>query len=118
MPGVNLDLAWEIVKDCFGMETVTSANGARDDAGHAFVNFAEGITAVFNLTQKLEAFIEYDLFVPLGAVAPEQAHLQEYIVGGFVYFLSNDLEVDIRAGVGLNNHASDYLLGTGFAARY
>jgi Putative MetA-pathway of phenol degradation len=118
MPGVNLDLGWEIVKDRFGMETVTSANGARDDVGHAFVNFAQGITAAFNLTRKLEAFTEYDLFVPLGAIAPEQAHLQEYVVGGLVYFLTNDLEVDIRAGVGLNNHASDYLLGTGFAARY
>lgn len=118
MPGVNLDLGWEIVKNCFGMETVTSANGARDDAGHAFVDFAQGITAVFDLTRKLEFFTEYDLFVPMGAVAPEQAHLQEYVVGGFVYFLNNNLEVDIRAGVGLNNHASDYLLGTGFAARY
>jgi hypothetical protein len=118
MPGVNLDLGWDIVKNCFGMETVTSANGARDDVGHAFVNFAQGITAAFNLTRKLEAFTEYDIFVPLGAVAPEQAHLQEYIVGGFVYFFTNDFEVDIRAGVGLNNHASDHLLGTGFAARY
>jgi len=118
MPGVNLDLGWEIVKDRLGMETVTSANGLRDDVGQAYVNFAQGITGTFNVTRKLEAFTEYDLFVPMGAVAPEQAHLQEYIVGGFVYFFTNDFEVDIRAGVGLNNLASDYLVGTGFAARY
>jgi hypothetical protein len=118
MPGVNLDLGWEIVKDRLGMETVTSANGLRDDVGHAFVNFAQGITGTFNVTRKLEAFTEYYIFVPMGAVAPEQAHFQEYVVGGFVYFLTNNFEVDIRAGVGLNNHASDYLVGTGFAARY
>jgi Putative MetA-pathway of phenol degradation len=118
MPGVNLDLGWEIVKDRFGIETLTSANGSRDDVGHAFVNFAQGITAVVDLTRKLQSFTEYDLFVPMGAVAPEQSHLQEYIVSGFVYFINNDFEVDIRAGVGLNIHASDYLLGTGFAARY
>ncbi len=118
MPGVNLDLGWEIVKDRLGMEMVTSANGLRDDVGQAYVNFAQGITGTFNVTRNLEAFTEYDIFVPMGAVAPEQAHLQEYVVGGFVYFLNNYFEVDIRAGVGLNNHASDYLLGTGFAARY
>jgi hypothetical protein len=100
------------------METVTSANGARDDAKHTYVNFVQGITAVFDLTSKLEEFTEYDLFVPIGAISPEATHPQHYIVGGFVYFLNNNLEVDIRAGVGLNMHASDYLLGTGFAARY
>jgi hypothetical protein len=122
MPGVNLDLGWEIAKDRFGVETVTSANGARDELGHPFVNFVQGVTGVFNVTRKLEAFGEYDLFVPIGALGGEQAreetHQQEYLVGGFVYFINNNFEVDIRAGVGLNKHASDYLLGTGFAARY
>jgi hypothetical protein len=118
LPGVNLDMGWEIVKDRFGMETVTSANGARDDAKHTYVNFVQGITVTYDLTSKLEEFTEYDLFVPIGAASPEATHPQHYIVAGFVYFLNNDLEVDIRAGVGLNQHASDYLLGTGFAARY
>jgi hypothetical protein len=66
----------------------------------------------------VEAFTEYDLFVPMGAISPEATHPQHYIVGGFMYFLNNNLEIDIRAGVGLNDHASDYLVGTGFAARY
>jgi len=118
LPGVNLDMGWEIIKDRFGMETVTSANGARDDAQHTYVNFAQGITAVLDLTRKLEFFSEYDLFVPMGAISPEATHPQHYIVGGFMYFFTNNFEVDIRAGVGLNDHASDYLVGSGFAARY
>jgi hypothetical protein len=118
LPGINLDLGWEIIKDCFGVETVTSANGARDDAQHTYVNFVQGITTVFDLTRNLELFTEYNLFVPIGAISPDATHPQHYIVGGFVYFINNNLEVDIRAGVGLNDHASDYLVGTGFAARY
>jgi hypothetical protein len=118
LPGINLDLGWEIIKDRFSVETVTSANGARDDARHTYVNFAQGITTAFDLTSKLEEFTEYDLFVPIGAISPEATHPQHYIVGGFVYFFTNNFEVDIRAGVGLNKHASDYLLGSGFAARY
>jgi hypothetical protein len=118
LPGVNWDMGWEIIKDCFGMETVTSANGARDYANHTYVNFAQGTTLTFDLTRKLEMFTEYDLFVPMGAISPEATHPQHYIVGGFVYFLNNNFEIDIRAGVGLNDHASDYLVGTGFAARY
>jgi len=39
-------------------------------------------------------------------------------VGGLVYFIMNNLEVDIRAGVGLNKRANDFLTGVGFAVRY
>jgi hypothetical protein len=118
LPGVNLDMGWEIIKNRFGMETVTSANGARDDASHTYVNFAQGITAVLDLTTNLQSFGEYDLFVPMGAISPEATHPQHYIVGGFMYYPNNNVELDIRAGVGLNEHAADFLVGTGFAVRY
>jgi len=118
LPGVNLDMGWEIIKNCFGMETVTSANGARDDANHTYVNFAQGITAVVDLTSKLQGFTEYDLFVPIGAISPEATHPQHYLVGGFMYYPNNNVELDIRAGVGLNDHANDFLVGSGFGVRY
>jgi len=35
-----------------------------------------------------------------------------------VYFITKDVEVDIRAGVGLNQRANDFLAGPGFAVRF
>jgi len=39
-------------------------------------------------------------------------------VVGFIYFFTEDFEMDIRAGIGLNGQANDFLAGTGFAVRY
>jgi len=37
---------------------------------------------------------------------------------GIVYFVTPNLQLDMRAGVGLNEHSNDFLAGLGFAARY
>ena len=38
--------------------------------------------------------------------------------GGFTYKFSPNLQYDIRAGVGLNDHSDDYFVGTGLSVRY
>ncbi|PYM83065.1 MAG: hypothetical protein DME09_12100 [Candidatus Rokuibacteriota bacterium] len=43
---------------------------------------------------------------------------RHYAVGGLVYFITKDFGADIRAGVGLNQQANDFLAGTGFAVRF
>jgi outer membrane putative beta-barrel porin/alpha-amylase len=35
-----------------------------------------------------------------------------------VYFVTPNLQLDMRAGVGLNHNSNDFLAGVGFAARY
>ena len=55
-------------------------------------------------------------FLPVTAAGG--AGPSHYAVGGFVYFITKNVEVDIRAGVGLNQRANDFLAGTGFAIRY
>jgi len=39
-------------------------------------------------------------------------------VSGLVYFITKDIAVDIRAGIGLNRKARDFLAGAGFVVRY
>jgi hypothetical protein len=117
LPGVNYDASWEIVKDLASVEIVLSANGLKDDSHHTFVNLVSGLTGLYNVTHNLEAFAEWDAFYPAGAIG-ESAAPQHYVVGGFVYYLNNNFEVDIRAGVGLNDHANDFLTGAGFSVRY
>jgi hypothetical protein len=43
---------------------------------------------------------------------------RHYAVGELVYFITEDVAVDIRAGVGLNQQANDFRAGMGFAVRY
>ncbi len=117
LPGFNLDLGWEDDAKRFGLEALLAVNGAVDDARHTFVLVDHGLTLSYNATKKLEAFIEWDAFYAAGAVGPKTGP-QHYIVGGCVYFFTNNFEMDLRAGVGLNEHANDFLVGPGFAVRY
>jgi hypothetical protein len=117
LPGVNYDASWEIVKDRAGIEIVLSANGLKDDVHHTYVNLASGVTGLYNLTRKLEAFAEWDALYPAAAVGPLTGP-QHYAVGGLVYYLNDNFEVDIRAGAGLNEHANDLIAGAGFSVRY
>jgi hypothetical protein len=117
LPGLNTDMSWDIVKDRFSVEAVIAVNGAVDDVRHTYVLIDHGVTLVYYPTKNLESFIEWDAFYPAGAIGP-QTGPQHYIVGGFVYYFTNNFEMDIRAGVGLNEHANDFLAGPGFAVRY
>jgi hypothetical protein len=43
---------------------------------------------------------------------------QHYADAGFLYYLPDDFEIDVRSGSGLNRHAQGFFAGTGFAVRY
>jgi hypothetical protein len=113
LPGIHYDCSWDIIKDLLSVETVVAADGTVNDHGHTFTLFSDGVTAAFNLTKKLEAFGEFDFFSASG----DSAAPQDYFVAGLVYFITNNCEIDFRAGVGLNQHADGYLVGSGFALR-
>jgi hypothetical protein len=117
LPGLNVDFAWKVIKKRFDIELLIATNRVRGDARRASVELATGLTGVVHLTSRLEAFAEWDTFSSLtgggGVTGPRHS-----AVGGFVYFITEDLEIDVRAGVGLNSRADDFLAGAGFAVRY
>ena len=117
LPGLNVDCAWEVIDHFFNIELLVATNAVRDDIHRSHVELATGLTGALNVTPRLEAFVEWDAFYPVGATDPSIGP-RHYAVGGFVYFITKNLEVDIRAGVGLNERANDVLAGTGFAVRY
>ena len=117
LPGLNVDFGWEVVKERFNIELLVATNRVRDDVHHSHVEVASGLTGVFGVTRRLEAFVEWDAFYPVGGTG-QGTGPRHYAVGGLVYFITKDVEVDIRAGVGLNARANDFLAGAGFAVRY
>jgi hypothetical protein len=115
LPGVNVDFGWEVIKDVFNIELLIANNFVQDELNNSRHELATGLTGVFQLTKKLEVFAEWDAFYPTAGASPAS---RQYAVGGAVYFVTPNLQLDMRAGVGLNHHSNDFLAGVGFAARY
>jgi hypothetical protein len=115
LPGLNADFSWDVIKDFFSIELLVANNLVQDDMRTARHELATGLTGVFQLTKKLEAFVEWDAFYPSAGLGPVGS--RQYAVGGLVYFVTPNLELDVRAGVGLNERSNDFLAGVGFSVR-
>jgi len=113
LPGLNVDCGWEIVRDRYNVELVVANNRVADDAQRVHFEVATGITHAVHLSRTLEAFTEWDAFIPSGAASGTR----HYAVGGLVFFVTKDLAVDFRLGAGLNGPANRLVVGTGFAFR-
>jgi hypothetical protein len=114
LPGVNFVYGWDVTEE-FSVGGGTQANRALDDNGEDFyVEFAQSITSGFGLTDKLGSYAEWYMFAPAGA---ETAQNQQYFNGGFTYLITDDIQWDIRAGVGLNEAADDFFTGSGLSIR-
>jgi len=116
MPGVNVDFSWDILKDLFGIELLVANNDVLDDLGGVQHQFATGLTGVVQLSKDLELFAEWDAFYAKGGL--DSARPQHYAVGGFVFFATPNLALDVRVGIGLNDRSNPYLAGAGFAVRF
>ncbi len=116
LPGFNLLYGWDIVEDCLTAGGSSQINRALDGE-HYFVLLAQSFTIGYTLTPKLGAYTEWFALFPAGAldssIGPEQ-----YADGGLTYKVTNNFQLDIRAGIGLNDHAADFFAGSGFAVRY
>jgi len=112
LPGLNVDCSWEVIKNRFSVELLIATNRVRDDTRGTDLEIATGLTAAVNPWRNLEVFAEWDAFYPVNSKNRQEA------VSGLVYFITKDIAVDIRAGIGLNRQARDFLAGTGFVIRY
>jgi hypothetical protein len=63
----------------------------------------------------VKSYTEWYVLAPASADTNRPEH---YFNGGFTVLLSNDVQWDIRAGVGLTGAADDYFVGSGLSVRY
>jgi Putative MetA-pathway of phenol degradation len=131
LPGANFLYNWEIIKDSLAIGGSTQGNKYRGDFiipgfmgvtdlpfdNHSYMVFAQSVTVNYTLTKKLGAFTEWFAFFPMGAEVPDVGP-EYYMDGGFTYKLTPMFQLDIRTGVGLNQHAADFFAGTGFAVKF
>jgi hypothetical protein len=113
-PGVNWLYGWD-VNELLAVGGSTQVNRSRDDADVFYAEFAQSMTANWTLTEKVTGYTEWFAFFPAGSLVALPEH---YFDGGFAYRVHNNLQLDIRAGVGLNAPADDFFAGSGSVLRF
>lgn len=51
-------------------------------------------------------------------MSADTARPEHYFDGGFTYLLRNNMQFDVRAGVGANAAAVDFFAGSGLCVRF
>ena len=82
--------------------------------GDYFNLFAQSIAAGISLTDRLGMYQEWIMLVFDDAADSPTQHIYN---GGFTFLVTPDLQLDWRAGIGLNEAADDFFTGVGFAVR-
>lgn len=113
-PGVNWLYGWDI-NEWLAAGGSTQVNRSLDDADVWYAEFAQSFTINYKLAEKLGGYTEWFAFFPAGSAV---ALPQHYFDGGFTYSVHMNLQLDIRAGVGLNDPADDFFAGSGAVVRF
>ena len=113
LPGLNWLYSWDLTERV-SLGGSTQANKLPHSIGVDYY-VAQSLSLGFSITEELGSYIEWFCILPNGGAG----HLAEhYIDGGFTYLLSNDVQLDFRAGVGLTDASLDYFLGPGLSVRF
>jgi Putative MetA-pathway of phenol degradation len=112
-PGLNWIYGWEI-NDTISTAGSTQFNRSLDGTGNAYTEWAQSWTIAYALHDRVGAYTEWYGLFPSGAAGVDP---ENYLNGGFTYLINNDVQLDVRAGTGLNSAAVDYFVGTGISIR-
>jgi len=114
LPGGAFLYGWDL-NDQWATGALSGINRAVDDeTGEPYVELAQSWTIVRSWTDIVSSYAEWYVLAASGA---DSNHTEHYFNGGFTVLLTNDLQWDIRAGVGLNGAADDFFTGTGLSIR-
>ena len=112
-PAVNWLYGWDL------SERVSTAGStgffrATDDLDHDYLEVTQSWTVGVQLADKLGSYLEWFAFLPHSSLAAQPEH---YIDGGLTYQFTKDVQLDVRAGYGLNAAADDLFAGIGLTIR-
>lgn len=115
LPGLVWIYAWEI-NDFIATAGQTQFNRSIDEtSNNSYTEWSQSWTIAYTLTEDLGAYTEWYGLFPHSADTAKPEH---YFNGGFTLLLTDDVQWDIRGGVGLNSAADDYFLGSGLSIRF
>ena len=112
-PGVTWLYSWSLCEDV-DLAGSSQFNRAKDGSGSTYTEWAQSLAVTLSLAENLNAFNEWYALFPTGAATAKPEH---YYNGGFTRLVGNDVQWDIRIGMGLNDAADDFFFGTGLSVR-
>jgi hypothetical protein len=115
LPGVNWTYSWEL-SDFLSTGGQSQINWVLDGETHReYVEFSQSWTLNYSLTDRLGAYTEWYALIPRDA---DTDGPQQYADGGFTFLVNDNVQLDVRAGIGLNEAADDFFTGAGLSIRY
>ncbi|WP_186774873.1 transporter [Allorhodopirellula solitaria] len=115
LPGINWIYSWSI-GDSLAVTGSSQFNRAIDGVTDETYNqWAQSGVASYSLSDRASSFGEFYGLYPSNA---DTAGAQHYFDAGFLYLLSDNVQWDIRGGLGLNDRADDYFAGSGLTVRF
>lgn len=115
LPGVNWLYGWD-VNDALSFGGSTQVNRAIEGVGdETYAEWAQSCTLGYSLLDRVGAYAEWFAFFPHAAQAVKPEY---YLNGGLTWRINNDIQADVRAGMGLNEAAADLFAGAGLVLRW
>jgi hypothetical protein len=115
LPGFNLAYSW-VINDLIELECNTQLNRRLDGSDHFYTEFIQTANVEYNFGPKWGGFTEWFCFVPSGSISELPQH---YFHGGFVFFPTPNIQLDIHSAVGLTPASQDLAFtGAGSSFRF
>lgn len=113
LPGVNFLYSWDL-SETLSLAGSTQVNAAVADMGEDYSGWAQSLSWGIATGQRSGVYAEWYAFVPVGLDGAETRH---YVNSGLTWLANDDLQWDVRIGLGLNAAAEDMYVGAGAAMR-
>ena len=111
-PETRLALGWDL-SEVWSLGA-NAGWGRPQDGGERFDQALGSVALGRSLNSRLGVFAEIYGFAPAAPGGDDAAHAD----GGFTFAIGPEVQLDVRAGVGLTDAAADWLFGLGFARRW
>jgi hypothetical protein len=116
LPGFNLAYSW-VITDWLELECNTQLNRRREETGGFYAEIIQTANIEYQLTKKLGAFTEWFGALPDGADDSSTGPIH-YFHAGLAYLITFNIQFDVHAAAGLNEHSEDFFVGSGLSARF
>ena len=113
LPGFNFLYSWDL-SEALSLAGSTQVNAAVGDMDEDYSEWAQSLSWGIATGQRSGVYAEWYAFVPAGLKGGSAEH---YLNSGLTWLASDDLQWDVRFGMGLNAAAEDMYVGAGVVMR-
>lgn len=115
LPGLNWLYGWDL-SDFWSLAGSTQYNVSVDElTAKVHGEFAQSATLGQSWHPRVGSYAEWFMLAPNGA---ETEITEHYFNGGFIFRVNHNVQIDVRAGTGLSDQATDFFSGLGTVFRF